>query len=246
MSNSKSMRKRLYEIIEAAENNDTASKMYDRFMIFVIIVSIVPMLFKEANTFFLAIEYITISVFIIDYILRFITADFKLHRNSVLAFIMYPFTPFAIIDVISILPVLLPINNGFKLLRLLRLGKSLKTFKLLRYSKSFVMIINVINKQKKSLLSVCYIAFGYVFLSALIMYSVEPESFANFFYAVYWSVVTLTTVGYGDIYPVSVIGRIVSMVSSFMGIAIVAMPTGIITAGFTSELEKQHNQKEDN
>lgn len=246
MSKFKSKRARLYEIIDAANGGDVVSKIYDRFMIFVIIVSIVPMLFKETNTFFLAIEYITISIFIVDYILRLITADFKMQRSTASAFIMYPFTPFAIIDIVSILPVLLPINSGFKLLRLLRLGKSLKTFKLLRYSKSFEIIAKVINEQRKSLVAVCYIAFGYVFLSALIIYSVEPESFENFFYAIYWSVVTLTTVGYGDIYPVSVIGKIVSMVSSFMGIAIVAMPTGVITAGFTSELEKQNNQKKNN
>lgn len=75
-------------------------------------------------------------------------------------------------------------------------------------------------------------------LSALIMFQVEPNSFDTFFDAIYWAVVTLTTVGYGDIYPTSDIGRIVSMLSSFMGIAIVALPTGIITAGYMNELDK--------
>ena len=75
-------------------------------------------------------------------------------------------------------------------------------------------------------------------LSALIMFQVEPDSFESFFDAIYWAVVTLTTVGYGDIYPVSDVGRIVSMLSSFMGIAIVALPTGVITAGYMSELNK--------
>ena len=86
---------------------------------------------------------------------------------------------------------------------------------------------------------VCVLAGGYIALSALIMFQVEPDSFDTFFDAIYWAVVTLTTVGYGDIYPTSEIGRIVSMMSSFMGIAIVALPTGIITAGYMRELSRE-------
>ena len=87
--------------------------------------------------------------------------------------------------------------------------------------------------------AVCVLAGGYIALSVLIMFQVEPDSFDTFFDAIYWAVVTLTTVGYGDIYPTSEIGRIVSMMSSFMGIAIVALPTGIITAGYMRELSRE-------
>ena len=87
--------------------------------------------------------------------------------------------------------------------------------------------------------AVCVLACGDIELSALIMFQVEPDSFDTFFDAIYWAVVTLTTVGYGDIYPTSEIGRIVSMMSSFMGIAIVALPTGIITAGYMRELSRE-------
>lgn len=87
--------------------------------------------------------------------------------------------------------------------------------------------------------AVCVLACGYIALSALIMFQVEPDSFDTFFDAIYWAIVTLTTVGYGDIYPTSEIGRIVSMMSSFMGIAIVALPTGIITAGYMRELSRE-------
>ena len=90
-------------------------------------------------------------------------------------------------------------------------------------------------------MAVCILSGGYILLSALIMFQVEPESFKTFFDAIYWAVVTLTTVGYGDLYPVSDIGRVVSMISSVMGIAIVALPTGIITAGYMSELNKDNN-----
>ena len=87
-------------------------------------------------------------------------------------------------------------------------------------------------------------ACGYILVSALIMFQVAQSSFGNFFDAIYWAVVTLTTVGYGDIYPVSNIGRLVGMLSSFMGIAIVALPTGIITAGYTNALSKENNKED--
>ena len=117
---------------------------------------------------------------------------------------------------------------------------SVNILKVLRYSKSFNLIISVVKREKKGLIAVGVLAGGYILLSALIMFQVEPESFESFFDAIYWAVVTLTTVGYGDIYPTSDIGRIVSMLSSFMGIAIVALPTGIITAGYMNELNKSN------
>lgn len=97
----------------------------------------------------------------------------------------------------------------------------------------------MLSSARSALAAVCVLAGGYIALSALIMFHVEPDSFDTFFDAIYWAVVTLTTVGYGDIYPTSEIGRIVSMMSSFMGIAIVALPTGIITAGYMRELSRE-------
>ena len=103
------------------------------------------------------------------------------------------------------------------------------------------MILSVIKRERQALMAVCILSGGYILLSALIMFQVEPESVKTFFDAIYWAVVTLTTVGYGDLYPVSDIGRVVSMISSVMGIAIVALPTGIITAGYMSELNKDND-----
>jgi voltage-gated potassium channel len=169
---------------------------------------------------------------------RWFTADIKYGEKSIIAFLKYPFSFFAFVDMLSILPSLTVLAAGFKLFRLFRLNKAFKALKLLRYSKSFNMIISVIKREKKGLYAVCVLAVGYILLSALIMFQVEPESFHTFFDAIYWAMVTLTTVGYGDIYPISNIGRVVSMLSSFMGIAIVALPTGIITAGYMNELNK--------
>ena len=115
-----------------------------------------------------------------------------------------------------------------------------RVFKIARYSKSLEIIGNVLKASKQSLLAVCALAGGYVTVSALIIYNVEPDSFRNFFDAIYWATISLTTVGYGDIYPVSTAGRIITMISSVFGIAIVALPAGIITAGYMSEIKEQN------
>jgi voltage-gated potassium channel len=152
----------------------------------------------------------------------------------------------AIIDLVSILPSITILNNGLKLLKIFRLLRALKvfrTFKFLRYSKSFEIIVEVFRKQKKILGAVATMAVAYVLVSALIIYNVEPESFENFFEAIYWATVSLTTVGYGDIYPVTTLGRIVTMVSSVFGIAIIALPSGVITAGYLAEMDR-HEEDE--
>lgn len=232
------MRYQIFNIIEIADEENKISIYYDRFMLISIILSIFPLCFKQSNMLFFLIDKATVSVFILDYILRWITADFK-YKRGFFSFLKYPFTPFAIIDLLSILPSLNLISSGFKLFRLFRLGKVLRVLRVLRYSKSFNLIITVIKNEQRSLTAVCALAGGYVLSCALLMFQIEPNSFGNFFDAIYWSITTLTTVGYGDIYPTSEVGRFVSMISSFMGIAIVALPTGIITAGYMNELNKK-------
>lgn len=212
--------------------------IYDRFMLVCIAASILPLCFKETNALFRWLDRITVAVFIVDYLLRWATADYKFGGNPVKAYLRYPFSFYAIVDLLSILPSVTVLNTGFKLFRLFRLNKAFKALKLLRYSRSFNLIMSVIRRERRALMAVCVLAGGYILLSALIMFQVEPDSFATFFDVIYWAVVTLTTVGYGDIYPTSEIGRVVGMLSSFMGIAIVALPTGIITAGYRSELAK--------
>lgn len=229
------MRKKIFDIVEIADQDNKLSKFYDYFMYVFIVISVIPLFYKQTNLLFVWIEYVTVSIFIIDYLLRWLTADLKYNKGYA-SFVKYPFTFLALLDLLSILPSLSVLNPGFKLFRLFRLNRAFRTLKLLRYSKSFNLILQVIEKEKKGLMAVCYLAGGYVVLTALIMFQVEPNSFSRFFDAIYWAVVTLTTVGYGDIYPVSDIGKIISMISSIMGIAIVALPTGIITAGYMREI----------
>jgi voltage-gated potassium channel len=241
------MRNKIYQIIEPAVDN-LLSKIYDLLIMVVIIISVIPLAFKETNRLFDIIECVTVIIFIIDYLLRLFTADLKLHK-SISSFFIYPITPMAMIDLLSILPSITILNSGFKLLKLFRLLRALKvfrTFKFLRYSKSFEIIVSVFKKQKRVLSAVATMAIAYILVSALIIYNVEPESFNTFFDAIYWATVSLTTVGYGDIYPVTTIGRMVTMISSVFGIAIIALPSGVITAGYLSEINKFSDNDDNN
>ena len=234
------MREKIFQIIEPSYKQTKLGRAYDLFMIITILISIVPLAFKENNYLFVWIDFISVQIFILDYVLRLLTADIKLKKGSY-SFIVYPFTPMAVIDLLAILPSLTLLNNSFKLLRILRLIRAIKVFrlfKLFRYSRNFNMILKVFKKQKDSLAVVGTFAVGYIIASALVMYNVEPDSFPSFFDAVYWATISLTTVGYGDIYAVTPMGRLVTMISSVFGIAIIALPAGIITAGYMMELEE--------
>lgn len=235
------MRKRIFEIIETANESDKASAIYDATMMTLIIASVIPLAFKETTAVFEIINVLTAICFVVDYVLRIVTADLKLKRGAT-SFIVYPFTPMAIIDLLAILPSFTALVPGLRLIKLLRLFRTFRvfrSFKMFRYTKSVQIIADVIKEQKSSLLAVCSMAVGYVLISALVIFNVEPETFDDFFEAVYWATVSLTTMGYGDIYPVSTVGRIVTMISSFVGIAIVALPAGIITAGYMDRIQKE-------
>ena len=233
------MRKRIFEIVEASKTGDRQSTVYDSVMMVLIIISLIPLAFKTENTLFRVMDKVSVAIFIVDYLFRWMTADYKFEKKSVGSFVRYPFSPMALVDLISILPSLSFVSSGFKLLRVLRMIRALRVvrvFKAMRYSRNFEIIGNVLRSSKESLAAVCALAGGYILISALVIFNVEPDSFATFFDAVYWATVSLTTVGYGDIYPVSTMGRIITMASSIFGIAIVALPAGIITAGYMNEI----------
>lgn len=240
------MRKRVFEIIETAKENDRLSNVYDVFMMVIIVLSLVPLAFKAENTFFTVIDKIAVVVFIVDYCLRLLTADYKLNKGTA-SFFLYPITPMALLDLLCILPSLSLINSGFRILKIIRLFRTLRVFrvfKAVRYSKSIQMIKYVFKTQRKPLMTVGLLAVAYIVISALVIFNVEPDSFKTFFDAVYWATVSLTTMGYGDIYPVTTIGRIVTMLSSIFGIAIIALPSGIITAGFMERLNDPREQEQ--
>ena len=230
------VRKKLFKIVE----KDTSYyEWYDILILVCIWVSIIPLTFKEQNKFTYGITIITTIIFIIDYILRWITSDYRLKRKGIRSFIKYPFTISAIFDLVVILSCFSEIFNESYVLRIFSIFRILRIAKTLRYSNKFEIIKNVIKKNKKILEVVCGFTVGFIFVSALIMFQFENQSFENFFEVIYWSTTVLTTVGYGDICPKTEIGRLISIVSSLVGIAFVALPTGIITSGFVEELNKE-------
>ena len=157
------------------------------------------------------------------------------------------FTPMALVDLLSILPSLTVLAKGYRLLkifRLLRTFKVFRVFKAFRYSKNINMVINVFRKQKDSLMVVGGFAIGYILISALVIFNAEPETFETMYDAIYWATISLTTVGYGDVYATTTIGKFITMISAVLGIAIVALPAGIIIAGYQDELEEIKTQKE--
>ncbi|MBQ9523011.1 MAG: ion transporter [Paludibacteraceae bacterium] len=241
-------RQRIFEMIEVSKDS-LVSKVYDWLMLVCIIVSLVPLGFREQTDALLYMDLISVSAFIIDYLLRWMTADLKFpNKPKWKAFLLYPVTAFAIIDLLSILPSFITFSRAFKLFRVTRLLKILRVFKFIRYFDNIKILFKVLYKERHILFTVFLIALSYIVITALIMFNIEQSDlFENFFDALYWATTTLTTVGYGDIYPGTDLGRMISMLSAILGVAIIALPSGVITASYLEELreQKQSDQQED-
>lgn len=237
------MRKKIYSIIEIS-NGSKLSHVYDVLMFLVIIASIVPLAFREEKELYVVIDKVAASIFILDYLLRWFTADFRWpNRARWKSFLAYPFSAMAIIDLLSILPSFAICNRALKLFRLTRLLKILRVFKFVRYSRNIQLLFRVLAKERSILLTVGVIAIAYIFITALVMFNVEESSmFQDFFDALYWATTTLTTVGYGDICPQTDLGRVISMISALMGVAVIALPSGVITASYLEELREEKNR----
>lgn len=236
-------RKTLFRVIEQGQSGDMSSKTYDIIMIIAIFASIFPLMFAQDHPIFRNIEQVTVLLFIFDYACRWMTADIKLNKGA-WSFVIYPFTPWAIVDLLSILPAFTMLGQGFKIFRITRLLRILRLLKIIRYATQIQVLMKVIKKEKRVLLTVLGISVFYVFITALVMFNAEPHvnpvtgdvTFGTFFDALYWATVTLTTVGYGDMIPVTNLGRFVSMLSSLFGVAVIALPSGVITASYLDEL----------
>lgn len=239
-------RQKIANIIDRKSHSNWINTVYDWFMILAILVSLIPLMFMETHKLFWFTEMASTIVFIVDYLLRWGTADIR-NNNHKIAFVTYPFSPMAIIDLLSILPAITLLNPAFKLFRFVRLLRLTRVLKIFGISSKVRLFMSILYKERQVLSSVLILALLYIFVTALILFNVEPhvnpytgqQTFHSFFDALYWATVTLTTVGYGDMCPVTDIGRLVSMLSSLFGIAIIALPSGVITARYLDELRKK-------
>lgn len=247
LSQNETLRKKLFLVLDGngmdADVEYMPHRIYSHFMGAVIILSLIPLAFRESTPELQLIEYGCVAIFIIDYLLRWATAD---HRfgNGMRSIMFYPLRPMAIIDMLSILPAFTAINDAFNLCRTTRLIRTVRLLKISRYSKEFELFIEVLREKSSVLLSVLMMAILYIVFTALIMFNLDSH-FENFFQALYWSTTALTTVGYGDVCPHTDWGRLLSMVSSLVGVAIIALPSCIITASYLKALEKFHKIEED-
>ncbi len=243
-------RKRIFEIIEPSQGSDRASSIFDVSIIILILLNLAAVVAASFNNFYEAhhkmlhyFEIFSIIIFTLEYLLRVITAEYK-YPETKYAVIKYIFSFGAIIDLVAILPFYLPFVTGIDLrfLRILRILRMFRIFKLGRYSESMLIIGKVLKKEKEKLLTTIILTVIMVFVASTVMYYAEnaaqPEVFPNIIETTWWAVATFTTIWYGDVYPITLVGKICGGIISLLGIMLIALPSGIICSGFMDELNK--------
>ena len=169
------MRQKIFEIIERDENDNLISKLYDRIMQLAIFVSIIPLMFRGQNVIFTTIESVVTILFVTDYLLRWLTADLRSKKKGIWAFVLYPFTLIAIIDLLTILPAISYVNDSLRVLRTWRLLRILRIAKVFKYYEPLQIVMEVFRKKAPVLLTVVGFALFYIFVTALFMFNVEQS-----------------------------------------------------------------------
>lgn len=246
------IRRRVSEIIEVGASDDIPSRAYDMIstlLVFVNVAVTILYTFDEMELrhgeLLLLLEAWTVAFFAVDYALRVWTVQF-LHPTlpAYRALTKYIFSFSGIVDLLSFLPYYLPVffPAGAAVFRMFRVIRIFRLFQINAYYDSLNVISEVISSKKQQLFSSVFIILVLMTASSLCMYSLEheaqPEVFSNAFSGIWWAVSTLLTVGYGDIYPITDMGKIVSIMITFLGVGMVAIPTGIISAGFVDQYSR--------
>ncbi len=248
-SNRSHLKKRVFHFINQ-------SRLFINFIYALIIVDMIALVlgsYKEIAQdygYWLRIfELFTVFIFTVEYLLRVWTADlYHRYRGSALKKrIRFVFSTYGLIDLAAILPFYLPFIVPFNFL-MLRLFRLLRIFKLGRYSRSLQTISKILRETRAELALTVFAVFILLVLSATLMYYIEgkaqPEKFASIGHSLWWSIATLTTVGYGDVYPITPMGKVLSALIALIGIGFVALPTGIISSAFIRNIQQQKEKKQ--
>ncbi|MGP1475165.1 MAG: ion transporter [Treponema sp.] len=239
------LKKRTFEIIEKGEKGDTISKIFDIFILILICVNVLSVFvetFKissRVRTILSDIELFSIIIFSIEFILRVWTAEFLYENLSpIKSKIKYIFSFMALIDLFAILPFYIPfvIKVDLRVLRILRLFRLSRIVKANRYTKSLQKVIDVIKDKSAELFSAILMLFILMLISSVLIYYIEspaqPDVYTNALSGLWWSIAIFTSVWLGDIYPITAAGKILCALMAVFGVAIIAVPTGIISSGF--------------
>lgn len=252
---------RIYNLIREDDINTFHADLVDGFLMIVVITSVVVAFLStfelSANMVQLlgTLETIFVILFTVEYALRMWTSELMYPKLPAWkARLRYTVSPMAIIDLLSILPFYLPLTGmSVGILKSVRLVRVLRIFKINRYTSALTLIGRVLKTRATQLLSSILVIFVLIFIAAMLMYDVEhkaqPEVFNNALSAMWWAMSTITTLGYGDIYPITSFGRVISGFITFLGIGLTAIPTGIISAGFIEQSKiiktNKHVQSQD-
>lgn len=242
------MKKYIFDVIQVGDKSNRVSRLFDKVLVSCIICNILSVFLITFDKLEICypllevVEIVTTIFFSIEYMLRLWTADLLYPESAPLrARIRFIISFNGIVDLLTILPALF--LSGFVVLRMLRVVRIFKLFRVTSTRDSFNIITSVLYNSRNQLVSSVFIILLMMLASSLCMYSVEhdaqPDIFENAFSGIWWSVSTILTVGYGDIYPVTTLGKLLAIVIAILGVGIVAVPTGIISAGFMSQYQKE-------
>ncbi|MCM1222688.1 MAG: ion transporter [Lachnospiraceae bacterium] len=238
-------KKRVFEIIQIGNQTDVPSLVFDIFIVCVIVLNIIITFCQtfaqlaRYNALMQAVEMVTIVIFTVEYVLRVWTAQYLYpEQGRGRAKLKFALSFYGIVDLMTILPYFLPFvfPSGAVAFRMFRVVRILRLFRINARYDAFHVITTVLREKRDQLMYSIFLVLVLMMASSLCMYGLEheaqPEHFANAFSGIWWSVSTLLTVGYGDIYPITVGGQVMAIVIAFLGVGMVAIPTGIISAGF--------------
>lgn len=244
---------RTLEILDQAEGNDLASKICDYFILGLVFLNIVAVVLESVTSlyvayglYFTAFEVLSVVLFSAEYVLRIWASGARQvggQNYPVKGRVGYIFSFHGIIDLVAILPFYLQVLMPGLDLRVLRILRLLRVFKLSHYSSALEDLFSAIYQERRSFAAASYLLLLALILTSSFMYYAEnihqPEKFSSIPSAMYWALITLTTVGYGDVSPVTTVGKVISIFTAFLGVSIVAMLTGIVASAFSNQVARK-------